>query len=328
VDAVKSFIGAQITAIDAAIAKQLGLNTSTGLLVSSVVENSPADAAGLMRGDLIMRFDRQQVTGIQQFQNLVAGTSPGEVVRMVVRRSGMAKSLYIKIGGMSNEEIILIASSPGDAAVGGKGASSRTTQSSSSLNTQDRDMVRDPLLHIAGKPETDDSWDISISPVTPDISQKFGLAARKGVVVSGVQPGGNGAGAGLKPGDLIISVNKTETPDVSAFYTAISGVEDVLLDVFSQGEEKYITMQVDPQVPPTATLGVSVTKETGQKIAIAADGPGLTARVSLRFGTAAYFLIIDPQKPALLKSIPNLNVQNDSRGFGIRAAQMRSIYTG
>jgi len=322
VEAVKSFIGAQITAIDEAISKQLGLDTSGGLLVSSVVEDSPAEAAGLMRGDLIMRFDRQQVTGIQQFQNLVAATAPGDVAKMVVKRAGMDKSLYIKIGGASNEELTLIAASPGDLSAGGTGAKARTAQSSSSLSTQDRDRTRDPLLSIAGKPETDDSWDISISPVTPDISQKYGLAARKGVVVSGVQPGGAGAVAGLKPGDLIISVNKTETPDVSAFYTAISGVADVLLDVFSQGEEKYITMQVDPQEPPTATLGVQVTKETGRKIAIAAAGPALSDGISPRFGTAAYFLIVDPQKPALIKAIPNLNIQNDARGYGILAAQL------
>jgi len=287
VDAIKTFIGAQNTAIDEAIAKQLDLDTGGGLLVSSVVENSPADAAGLMRGDLILRFDRQIVSGIQQFQNMVAATSPGDVTKMVVKREGMDKALYIEVGGVSNDELTLIASNPGGLSAGGGGAQARVTQTTPALSTQDRDRSRDPLLSIAGKPETDGAWDISISPVTPDISQKYGLAAtltgtsREGVVVSAVQSGGAGAAAGLKPGDLIVGVNKTETPDVSSFYTAIAGVTDVLLDVFSQGEENYITMQVDPQAPPTATLGVTGTNAAGQKIAIAADGPSLKDSISI-----------------------------------------------
>ncbi|GAI63203.1 unnamed protein product, partial [marine sediment metagenome] len=60
--------------------------------------------------------------------------------------------------------------------------------------------------------------------------------------------------------------------------------------------------------------GVSGKAEKGGKIAVAANGPSLNSQVAPRFGTASYFLIIDPQKPALLKSIPNPVIQDDYRG--------------
>jgi len=333
VDALKTFLGAQIMSINEAIAKQLGLESSEKVLVSEVVENSPADEGGLIRGDLVVRFDRQEVTDAQQLQNLVAETSPGDVVRMVVKRRGMNKVLYIKMGETTNEEIALIASNTGDDSSSGKGAQARTSQKSS-LDTTDRDRTRDPLLNISNKPESEDIWGISISPITPDIEQRYGLADKKGVVVVEAQPNSKGEIAGLEVGDLIKSVNNRETPDLSTFYSAISKTGDVLLDVYSQGEDKYITMEVNPQIPPVATLGIPIVDEKEGRIAVAADGFSLTSQVAPRFGTAAYFLIIEPENPTLIKSIPNIGIQNDYRGFGIQAVQLimkenvESVITG
>lgn len=322
VEAMKSFLGAQILSIDEELAKQLGLKTSTGVLVSKVVEGSPADKGGLTRGDMIIRFDRQKVSDALELQNLVAGTSPGDLVKMVIRRRGMNKALYIKMGGISNEQITLASSNSSDASISGKGAQARTAQRSS-FPSADRDRNRDHIFQIS-KPGSEDGWGVSISPLTPDIEQRYGLADKKGIVVAEVKPNGKGEIAGLVVGDLIISVNNRRISDLSTFYSAISKTQDLLLDVYSQGENRYVTMKADPQTPPVAILGIPIADEKGGRIAVAANEPSLNSQVAPRFGTASYFLIIDPQRSTLLKSIPNSVVQDDYRGFGIRAAQLVS----
>ena len=83
-------------------------------------------------------------------------------------------------------------------------------------------------------------------------------------------------------------------------------------------------MKADPQTPPVAILGIPIADEKERRIAVAANEPSLSSQVAPRFGTASYFLIIDPQRSTLLKSIPNSVVQDDYRGFGIRAAQLVS----
>ena len=321
-EAIKSFLGAQILSIDEELAKQLGFETSEGILVSEVVEGSPADKGGLTRGDLIIRFDREKVTDVQQLQNLVAGTSPGDLVKMVIKRRGMNKSLYIKMGGISNEQITLASSNSSDASISGKGAQARTPQKTS-FPSADRDRNKDRIFQIS-KPESEDSWGISISPLTPDIEQRYGLADKEGIVVAEVKPNSKGEIAGLGVGDLIMSVNNKKTSDLSAFYSAISKTSNLLLDVYSQGKDQYITMKADPQTPPVAILGIPIADEKERRIAVAANEPSLNSQVAPRFGTASYFLIIDPQRSTLLKSIPNSVIQDDYRGFGIRAAQLVS----
>ena len=248
VEAMKSFLGTQILSIDETLAKQLGLKTSEGVLVSEVVEGSPADKGGLTRGDLIIRFDRQKVTDALEFQNLVAKTSPGDLVKMVIKRKDMNKALYIKMGGISNEQITLASSNSSDASMSGKGAQARTPEKSS-FPSADRDRNRDHVFQIS-KPESEDSWGISISPLTPDIEQRYGLADKKGIVVAEVKPNSKGEKAGLGVGDLIISVNNKKTSDLSTFYSAISKTQDLLLDIYSQGKNQYIY----PLVVPPRTI--------------------------------------------------------------------------
>jgi len=321
IEALKSFLGAQVMSISESIAEELNFGASKGVLVSEVVESSPADKAGLERGDLVIRFDGQKVTDVQQLQNFVAETSPGDMVKMVVKRSGMNKALYIRVGGINNEQIALASSSPGDASAGGKGSQARTSQKSS-LQIAQPDSDGSGIFHVS-MPGSEDSWGMSVSGLAPDIEQKYGLADKKGTLVVEVRPGGKAETAGLMSGDLITSVNNRETPDLPAFYSAISGRTDVLLDVYSQGENEYVTMKVDPETPPVAVLGTSISEEKEKRIAVAADGPGLSSQVAARFGTASYFLVLDPQGPTLLRSIPNPVLQEpDYRGFGIRVVQL------
>ncbi len=69
-----------------------------GVLVNSVEVETPADAAGIERGDIIIQYDGQQVPGSKQFQSLVANTEVGRTVPIIILRNGSEKTLHAKIG--------------------------------------------------------------------------------------------------------------------------------------------------------------------------------------------------------------------------------------
>ena len=97
VDAMKSFFGTELQELNDIIKEQLDVTTTQGVLVSSVIEGSPADDAGIEQGDVIVRFNRQKVEDVGQLQELVADTSPNDTVKVVLERNRKTKTLYIRL---------------------------------------------------------------------------------------------------------------------------------------------------------------------------------------------------------------------------------------
>ena len=69
-----------------------------GVLVSSVNQGAPANRGGIIRGDVIIMYDGKQVLSSRKFQQMVANTSVGKKVDVMVIRDGIEKNLKIKIG--------------------------------------------------------------------------------------------------------------------------------------------------------------------------------------------------------------------------------------
>jgi len=333
VDSLMTFLGVEALAITDNIASQLDVNADSGVFIANVDDDSPAAAGGLQRGDVIVRYNDQAVLSLQQFQNLVAETEPGDVVKIVVSRNGMSRNLFVETGAVSISDLTTVAGNmPVDSSAQGKGAQLRNTQSSndgsnggsSSITPdQEMDMIRAPLLHTGGD-EADDDWGISVSPITPDIVKRYNLDDKDGVVVAEVITGGISDIAGLSIGDLIMGVNGTDTPDMKSFYDAIADKQELLLDVYSDGKEEFIILNVDPDSLPASTVGIPVSavlNTADSKIAVTALGPELNSQMSYLFMSTPYFLIINPEDFSLIKAIPS-TVNTAYSGYGIQAAQI------
>src|SRR5688500_2961923 len=70
-------IGVSVTDIDPAEPASKG---AAGVLIESVVEESPAAKAGLRKGDIIVEFDGERVRSVRQFSRLVSETPAGRTV--------------------------------------------------------------------------------------------------------------------------------------------------------------------------------------------------------------------------------------------------------
>jgi S1-C subfamily serine protease len=74
------------------------LNQGTGLLVMSVSPGSPANKAGLLLGDTIVRLDSQPVRKMDDLQSLLSGDRVGATVPVHIVRSGQLQELAVTIG--------------------------------------------------------------------------------------------------------------------------------------------------------------------------------------------------------------------------------------
>ena len=189
------------------LSKALKLSTSEGALVGDVTPDSPADKAGLKRGDVIVKFDNKEVKSSQALPRMVAKNKLGSTVEVVVARNGDRKTYKITLG---------------DLKAGEKKAQQPRGE------------------------ETYEELGIVVHDVTPEIEKSLDLKGVKGVVISDIDPRGAAAQAGMQRGDVIEELNRSPVANVAEFGEAMSKVkagESVLFTVRSGKTSTFIVVQ-------------------------------------------------------------------------------------
>ncbi len=94
---IRGWLGVWIQPVNTELQKQFGLKSKQGALVSDFVEGSPAQKAGMERGDFIVKYNGKKVTDPNHLRNMVANTAPGAAVPITVIRAGKQVTLTVKI---------------------------------------------------------------------------------------------------------------------------------------------------------------------------------------------------------------------------------------
>jgi serine protease Do len=181
-------IGVQIGQVTKDVAESIGLGKASGALVTGVEAGSPADKAGIEAGDIITRFDGKVIDKVADLPRLVGSTKPGTKSTITVFRRGSVKDLGITIAEIEGDKP---ASNPAE----------REEKPKASAAAQ--------------------RLGLSVSPLTN--AQKKELKIRGGVVVNAATDAA--ARAGLREGDIILSIANTEISGVRDFEAVLAKVD-------------------------------------------------------------------------------------------------------
>jgi serine protease Do len=199
------YMGLGITDVTPENAKFFDSNDNRGAIVTQVEANSPAAKAGLKVGDLISSLDGREISDASQLQVVVGQTHPGTTIKLQVMRDGKGMELPVTLEKM--------------------GARDKGEDESASSET--------------GKPR----WGLGLGEITPDVRQQLrGGSDLKGAVVERVLPGSPADNAGLRPGDVILSVNRHDVQSVADVQKNLGSVpkgQDALLLVWSNGGNTF-----------------------------------------------------------------------------------------
>ena len=166
----RGYLGVHIQALTAEIAESLGLQDESGALVTEVVEDSPAQAAGIESGDVILEYDGRKVTTMRDLPKLVALTTRSEEVNIELWRNNGNHTVTVTIGSVDAETV----------ASAGK------------------DHADDLQLGL------------ELAELDQAHIDKYGLSgATSGVVIVNVDPQSPAAQRGLREGDIIKRVGDT-----------------------------------------------------------------------------------------------------------------------
>ncbi|HMK44913.1 MAG TPA: DegQ family serine endoprotease [Dissulfurispiraceae bacterium] len=94
---VRGWLGVSIQPVTQELAQQFKLKDEKGALVGDVMDGSPAEKAGLKRGDVIVEFDGKEVGDPSSLRNTVAATAPGKDVPVTFIREGKAMNATVRI---------------------------------------------------------------------------------------------------------------------------------------------------------------------------------------------------------------------------------------
>lgn len=105
----RGWLGVMIQKITPELAKTFGLEESQGALVGDVIPDGPAFKGGVKRGDVIVKFDGQEVKDMEDLPKIVAATTPNSMVDVEVIRDGSSKILRVKIEVLKDNQTTAVA---------------------------------------------------------------------------------------------------------------------------------------------------------------------------------------------------------------------------
>ena len=195
-----SFLGVGIQEIDAERAKALKLAQESGVEVTKVYENSPAEKGGVKLGDVIVDYNGQKVEGIEQFSRMVRETPVGRDVKLGLNRSGSSMTVVAKIG-------------------------TRPSQVPGNLERQLSEL-KDRIQDV---PRSFMSWNsgllgVEAESLSGQLATYFGV--KEGVLVRSVSRDSAAEKGGLRAGDVITKIDNatvSSPADVSAKARSLRG---------------------------------------------------------------------------------------------------------
>ena len=107
------FLGVEVLSVNSIIAEQLSLPGERGVLVNGVVDGSPAQKAGLRRGDCLISLGGKAVEDIGGFRQILAAYSPGDNVRIAYIRNAQKDTVYAQLVAIADTSTAQDADSSG-----------------------------------------------------------------------------------------------------------------------------------------------------------------------------------------------------------------------
>lgn len=239
-----SYLGVQTEDISRENFSKYGLPAVRGVGIDQVVENSPAAKAGLRKGDVILKFEGENITSVRKLTRLISETAPDHAAQITVWRDGREREISVTLGKREMPQF--------------SGGNFQME------NLPNFSVVPSPrLLPTAPLSPSADNGDsgvfvwrtganrqigVGVTPLTKQLGEYFGVAEGRGLLVNSVRENSPAAKAGLKAGDVIVEIEGKEVKAMTDLIGAVNEKKDGAVSMTFVRERSRQTVQVTPEI--------------------------------------------------------------------------------
>ena len=199
-EVIRGYMGVNIQNITPELAKAMKLKEAKGALVAGVSKDSPAEAAGIKPGDVIVGFDGKDVEDVAHLPAMVAATEIGKTVPVKIVRDGSVQSVNLKVAQMPGEK------------------------------TAAKPETGNSIEPAQGK------WGLALRDLDARTAEQVGAKAGEGVLVTSVKPDSPADQAGVRSGDVVLQVNRTPVHSAAEAQVQAKKAEGPLLLLLKRGD--------------------------------------------------------------------------------------------
>lgn len=224
----RGYLGIGIQPVGPDMADALGIDKNKGEFITRIVKDEAADKAGLKEGDIVLKVNGRDVTPDETLSYIVANIKPGTRIPLDILREGKPMRITATVGTRPSEEKL-----------------------AQSTFDPDENKDFDQQGENADSKAVRDALGVSVIPLDPEIARQLGMGSDvKGVVVD-IPGSGSAAQAGIRRGDVLVSVNYKPVTNTAQLAAAIAeakkaGRSAVLVGVKRRGAPtQYATVRID-----------------------------------------------------------------------------------
>lgn len=196
----EGWMGVYVQEISKEIKEAMDLKSEEGVLIRDVVEDSPAEKAGIEKRDVILTFGGEKVLDTERFVRMVKRTSPGDELKLLILRDGKEKTLTITIGETSGNKL-------------------RESEFPGLEPPKGKSQVYKFFTFSGGR------IGVKVEDLTEQLGDYFGVKDGEGALITEVDEKGPASKAGLKAGDVVVEVDGKKIEDTGNLIDVISGKE-------------------------------------------------------------------------------------------------------
>lgn len=253
------YLGVSIADVDDEMADEAGLSGEYGVYVTRVAEDGPAAEAGLMEGDVLVSWNGERLNSVVQLQRLTRETPAGREVTLGVVRDGSERQMRVELGDRSQvspgvnvfrvprDRVTLSPERRQEMQERAEEMRQRAQERAGEL----RDRIRNRVTVVPregvnvrtffGRPRLG----VSIQSMGDQLADYFGVEG--GALVTDVNEDSPAEAAGIRAGDVIVSIDGESVEDPGDLMRVLSDLQagPVEVTVVREGAQRSFTVELE-----------------------------------------------------------------------------------
>jgi serine protease Do len=226
----RGYLGVEVQDVTRKFKEKKNLSVDRGAYVQSVVEDSPAEDAGILKGDVIVKFADETVNDGEELTDAVRATKPKSEVKVEINRKGEKKTLTAVVGKIKAPQAFSFNFNDGE-----PGDMPDPPKITKRLN-----------MRIFSESEMNG---LQTQSLTKQLGEYFGAPNGRGVLVTEVEKGSDADKAGFKAGDVITKVAAHSIDDIDELREELSDMErkEAPFEIIRGGKSMKLTMKIEEE---------------------------------------------------------------------------------